>query len=710
MQFRAAVESDPNSAKAHWGLARAYENLGRFNETVEELRKTVELDDANLDAKAKLGNYFLLVQPPLIEETQELRDEILAADNSFIEGHILSASILAAEGRPENEVVDVVNKAIALNPKRIESYISLQRLYMTREKAGEAEAAIKRGIENCPDSYLGYIEYGRFLMYSSRDEDAETQFNKALALDPASIEAREAVAEFYVTSRQIGKAEKAYVELVSLQEDSPESRLVLAEFYSKVDRENDAIDTLDRILAETPEYVLARYRIADIYLKRKEASKVEEHLAALFKINDDDLDALMLRAKLRLQQSRAEDAVKDLEEVLKKTPSDRDPLYLMAQAKLAAGQIEQANAFLADLERYHPNYLHGSLIRIQAAFTANDASTALRLANELVKKASTAVPNADMPSQMIEDIRVRAISSRGLANLELGRIAEAKVDLTEVAKRSPRSSTAAVNLARVLAAEKNFDGALAAYEKAIAMDSRNFDAISGTVNMAIKLNRSAKAKIKLDELLAENQDDKESAAALHYLRSTVASAERDDVETERQLSQAIEIDPDYLPAYSAYASFLAGRNRTNEAVEKYRQVTERRPAAAVFTMLGILEDSRSNSNEAEKAYRRALELAPDSAIAANNLAWLMAERQGNLDEALRLATLAISKSQPTANFHDTLGWIYLKKGLVAPAVEQFRKAVAIEESTARKTGTKPNPAYRERLGIAMAKAGGRNLG
>src|SRR6476620_1184597 len=60
MQFRSAAESDKDSAKAHWGLARSYENLGLFNETLEEVRKAVELDDTNLQAKAKLGNYFLL--------------------------------------------------------------------------------------------------------------------------------------------------------------------------------------------------------------------------------------------------------------------------------------------------------------------------------------------------------------------------------------------------------------------------------------------------------------------------------------------------------------------------------------------------------------------------------------------------------------------------------------------------------------------------
>src|SRR5438309_1988352 len=68
MQFRSAAELDDSSAKAHWGLARTYEALGRFTDVLDELRKTVELDDTNLEAKAKLGNYFLVVQPPMVAD------------------------------------------------------------------------------------------------------------------------------------------------------------------------------------------------------------------------------------------------------------------------------------------------------------------------------------------------------------------------------------------------------------------------------------------------------------------------------------------------------------------------------------------------------------------------------------------------------------------------------------------------------------------
>lgn len=708
MQFRAAVESDKDSAPAHWGLARAYENLGQFNETLEELRKVVELDDTNLGAKAKLGNYFLLLQPPMIAETEKIRDEILEADDKFIEGHILGASVLAATGKPDEVVIDAINRAIALDPKRVESYISLERLYTTREKAAEAETAIQRGIDANPASILGYVEYGRFLTYSDRDAEAEVQFKKAIEVAAdvaANIQAREAIAEFYVTSRQFEKAEATYNDLIQIQENSPESRLELAEFYNRTERSDDAITVLQNILADAPEYVRARYRLGNIYLERKDISGVNEQLNALFEINDNDAEALTLRARLNIQQNKPEEAVKDLEDILKTYPSGKDALFLMAQVRLSLGQIDQANVSITDLERYHPTYLKSGLLRIQAAFTTGDSENALKLANELINKTNAVNPNAETDPQDIQDIRVRAMTSRGLAYLDLGKLTEAKGDLQEIVRLSPNSSAAMVNLAKVFVAEREFQTAYDVYEKATAADTQNFDAVSGVVTMAIRLNQSQKAHAKTDQLIAAYGGRNNILAALRYLKSTVFTAEKNIAAAEQELVESITLDENYLQSYSAYATLLVSQNRTDEAIAQYQKVVAKRPTAQVYTMLGILEDGRGKTAEAEKAYRKALELAPGTAIAANNLAWLIAENHGNLDEALQLATAAVSKNQTVAGFYDTLGSIYLKKGLYPPAIQQLKKAVAIDEANAQKNGTAATSAYRERLGIALAKAG-----
>jgi tetratricopeptide (TPR) repeat protein len=705
IQFRVAVESDNSSAKAHWGLARAYENLGQFNETLEELRKVVELDNTNLEAKARLGNYFLLLQPPMIGETEKIRDEILTADEKFIEGHILSASILAAQGKPDTVVIEDINKAIALDPKRVESYISLERLYTTREKTGDAEAAIQRGIAANPNSTLGYIEYGRFLTYADRDAEAETQFHNAINIDSASIDAREAIAEFYVTSHQLQKAEDAYVELIQLQENSPESRLELADFYAGAERVEDAVTVLKQILTDAPEYVRARYKLGQICLERKDIAGVNEQLEALFDINDKDIEALKLRSRLNIRQNKPEEAAKDVEEILKTYPSEKDALFLMAQVKISLGQIDQANVFITDLERYHPSYLKTGLLKIQAAFATGDSENALKLAGELLAKAASEIPNGETDAKEMQDIRMRALSSHGLAFLDLGKIADAKNDLQEVARVSPRSSSSMVNLAKVFAAERNNQNALELFEKALALDGENFDAVSGVVTTYIQLNQTAAAHSRIDQLLAANSAKNDTLAALHYLKSTIFSSEKNAAGTEQELAKAIELDENYLPSYSAYGSLLASQDRTDEAIAQYQKTATKRPAAQIFTMLGILEDGRGKTDEAEKNYRKALEIAPDSSIAANNLAWLIAENQGNLDEALQLATAAVGRNQSVAGFYDTLGLVYLQKGLYPPAVEQFKKAVALDEAKMRKTGAATTPGYRVRLGMALSKTG-----
>src|SRR5687768_7626529 len=144
MEFRAAAEIDHYSAEAHWGLARAYENLGEFSDTIENLRKAVELNPQNPEFKTKLGNYYLLFDPPSIPETEKLLEEIFALDANFIEGHILKASLLATQGKTEPEVLQVLNTAVALNPSRTESYLSVSRYFMKIRKTAEAEKAIEK--------------------------------------------------------------------------------------------------------------------------------------------------------------------------------------------------------------------------------------------------------------------------------------------------------------------------------------------------------------------------------------------------------------------------------------------------------------------------------------------------------------------------------------------------------------------------------------
>jgi tetratricopeptide (TPR) repeat protein len=706
LEFRAAAEIDKTSPEAYWGLARAHENQGHVYETIDALRQVVQLSAQNLDAKVKLGNYYLVLTPPQTDEAQKLLKDIFAINQNFVEGHVLKASILTVQNKPEKEITDVLNHAIEIDPKRVESYISLARYFMQIRKGPEAEKAIQRAIAANDRSALGYLEYGRFFSFTQKPSPAEAQFKKAIELEPKNLEAREAIARFYLSERQLDKAEQAYKDIAQVLENSAEGRMMLADFYATVGREDEAIQVFQEILKDESSYARARYRLSEIYLGRKDYAKVNEQVGALLSINNSDAQALLLGARVKLQDNNAEEAVKDLEEILKKLPSHKGALFYMANARLSLGQIDQARAFIGDLEKYHPSYLYSKLLQIQASFAANESEKALSQANQLIEALKKSQPNIETTAQELEELRVRALSARGAAYLSLRKLTEARADFQEVQKLSSNSSSAYVNLARVSAAAGKGAEAISFYQKALSIDGKNFDALNGLISVLKDQKQFAQAHERLDKAIASADTPRMDLPALHYLKADVFQAEKNLAAAETEFQKSMAADENYLPAYSAYAALLVGQNQTERAIEQYKKIVEKKQSASVYTLLGMLEDARQNYDESEKAYRKALEVAPETPIAANNLAWnIAAFDKGNLDEALQMAQTNVNKVPGNASFYDTLGWVYFKKGLYSQAAEQLKKAVALDAADARRSGRAETPAYRLRLSQALARAG-----
>jgi tetratricopeptide (TPR) repeat protein len=80
----------------------------------------------------------------------------------------------------------------------------------------------------------------------------------------------------------------------------------------------------------------------------------------------------------------------------------------------------------------------------------------------------------------------------------------------------------------------------------------------------------------------------------------------------------------------------------------------------------------------------------------NNLAFGLAEHNGDLDVALGMATRAKQLLPATLEVSDTLGWIYLKKNLPDNALPIFQELVAKQPN--RST-------YHYHFGMALAQKG-----
>jgi Tfp pilus assembly protein PilF len=113
-------------------------------------------------------------------------------------------------------------------------------------------------------------------------------------------------------------------------------------------------------------------------------------------------------------------------------------------------------------------------------------------------------------------------------------------------------------------------------------------------------------------------------------------------------------------------------------------------------MSGMILQGQGQLGEARKRFQSALAIDPRAAIAANNLAWLHAESNEDLDVALQLAQTAVSASPDTPEITDTLGWVFYKKKLPQQAIAQFERSIARSPETA---------IYHYHLGLAYLLAG-----
>ncbi len=73
-------------------------------------------------------------------------------------------------------------------------------------------------------------------------------------------------------------------------------------------------------------------------------------------------------------------------------------------------------------------------------------------------------------------------------------------------------------------------------------------------------------------------------------------------------------------------------------------------------------------------YKEAIRLNPNLAIVLNNLAWLYAQKDVHLDDALALAQKAVT-CETDPDYMDTLAWIYYKKQMCDEAEKTIREAV-----------------------------------
>jgi tetratricopeptide (TPR) repeat protein len=178
-------------------------------------------------------------------------------------------------------------------------------------------------------------------------------------------------------------------------------------------------------------------------------------------------------------------------------------------------------------------------------------------------------------------------------------------------------------------------------------------------------------------------------------------------ETEQALESIREAQRLHSEDYASNLKFQEAwivhhAQRWDEALELYKQVIDdyKNDSKIVEkSRLGIsgIYVEKGDQPQAEKYLEEVLEQNPDSVQANNDLGYLWADQNKNLERAEQMIAKAVAAEPDNPAYLDSLGWVYYRLGRYEQAVEYLRKA------TSQKHGD--DGTIFDHLGDALEKTG-----
>jgi len=559
------------------------------------------------------------------------------------------AQILIATNRWE-QAEKIAKELIARDKAAAVAYDLLYREYLRRNRIEDAEQIRRLKSENNPEVIDYRLQLAAHYFTQNRRLEGERVL-KAILDDPKTFpRGRERVGDFYLTFREFDKAIELYKG--GLQGSSKEDRL---NFQRK---------------------------IADVLIlqgKRDQALSLLDN--EILKNNPNDPVALALRATLWLEagnRSQMQQAISELETAVSKLPRNAVVRYNLGRAYWTKGDVELARAQFRAAADIQPDYLAPRLALIQINLTRGEFAQALQGADEAIR---------------ISPTNLAARSLRAAALQGLGKTDEARAQLLAVLKARPDSAEIKFRLGLLEISAKNYPAAEKVFRECISSNQGEVACQIGLAEVMAAQKQYDKAIALLTEQLQKHPERRELQLAVG---NTAVLSERYDLAV-KTFKQMIEKDPTSSDLHLRLAETYRRMGDVPNAIENFRkakQLSPNDPNAAIW--LALLLHQTGREAEAKAEYEQILRLQSDNAVALNNLAYLIAEQGGDLDVALTYAQRAKQKLPQVLEISDTLGWIYLKKGLRTNAVEIYRDIVAKDPK---------NPTYRYHLGMALHQQG-----
>jgi tetratricopeptide (TPR) repeat protein len=684
--------------------ARKYYEQKDYEKAKIQLLRAVQADPRNREARFLLVD-SLVSQNDLLSAARQLQSflEYVPDDR---EASLRLGNLYLRDKSAYNEIKKITKKLLDKDPKDVDALILQGNVNAGLRNFPDSRDSFEQATTIDPNNAAALIGLGTTQALQQNFTEAEKAFLKAKELDPKSLAALFSLANYYVAVKDPMKAEAIFKEGLALYPQDGRMYGGLAELYFQLGRFDDAAKLLSSTQTTLPKDPSPSYLLANQYVRRNQLVEARKVLLEL-KSKEEFKEDLGLAARLATNFMADEPtrARIEIDQILKAKPEDPLGLLLLGRLQFQLGEYDDAKAtlskpqavnsgqwevffILGSIEAKMAN-LDRSIEHYQKALTLNPDYYVARvaLASVLLDKGKTADARVeiDKVNSLVKNFGPARLITAAIDRAEK-RYAESERELSALIKEQPENAEVYSQMARTQLAMGRTAEAEKNVLRTLELEPNSFGRLDQLSRFYVEIKQPEKAIQKISPIA-----DQQQKAPYYELLGAVYAGMGKVPEAEANYKKALEKDPKGSNADLALANLYTSHERFPEALQRLSEVIAKHPTSpGPYATRAMIYESQGKIEDAKTTYRRVLELDPNSDIAGNNLAYILADEGKDLELALGWAQGVKRRNPENPAVSDTLGWVYYKFGNYSLARDQVQFALSKEPN---------NPTFQYHLGM-----------
>ena len=727
IEFRNALQIDPDFAPALHALGRAYADKSWFGDAYRELTRARKVSPDSVPIAIDLGKVLVEIGDWTEAETQA--SWILERDPQNPQALTIRAGALLGRGKLD-EAVGILKSA---PPGSISEAERIRGDVLLRSgNLDEAEATYKAVLSTRAGDLKSLIGLGAIALQRKKLDEAKTFYERAKASHPLDPRPPIGLATTLAQQGKLGDAIKD-LEEIDLRAQTLGTLLALGRFYLQANRPDDAARFLRLLVVQYPLILEARYLLATALALSGDPGAVEQFEALDRQLPNSPVFQLRL-ASAYTDHGRPREALARLDNIAKQSektaayqlergralfflgrpdeafaaagaaqrlaPQMPQPYILIGQILAQRGNLKGAEEKFAKAAEVDASFVPGHLAASQAYLATKDTNAAFRALDAAVK----ADPNS-----------LTAATAKATTLAQHNRLKDAIDFVEEAVKSGKKSAGFYALLGNLYAADGKKDKAAAAFRQTLEIDRKSSAARLGLARVLITQGKEEEAIAQLQAAATDKPDDIASVLLLRSLyerlgrpNQAIAVLEAATRAAPRQLVFGLALSEVYVragrydDALGSTSKLLAkqrdlaiarlihgqaslGKGDVEGAFRDFQEAVRNDPKSAparfylarAYMLLG-------RKQEAEAEYKEVIKLDPAFGPAKRGLAALRGESEDERSQQQDIDQLrAFIKADPkNVLARETLARAYLGRRQMKEAEAELRQILELEPQLA----------------------------